>query len=86
MTYSIIGRCARTGQLGLGVTTFSLAVGGRCEGISPFDILQPAFAALTSGAYHPTAEAHAIVADHVMRHVRAVLEKENAPVVAKGVN
>jgi hypothetical protein len=56
------------------------------EGISPFDILQPAFAALTSGAYHPTAEAHAIVADHVMRHVRAVLEKENAPVVAKGVN
>jgi hypothetical protein len=59
------------------------------EGISPFDILQPAFAALTSGAYHPTAEAHAIVADHVMRHVRAVLDKEskeNAPVVAKGVN
>jgi hypothetical protein len=59
------------------------------EGISPFDILQPAFAALTSGAYHPTAEAHAIVADHVMRHVRAVLDKESketAPVVAKGVN
>ena len=26
------------------------------EGISPFDILQPAFAALTSGAFHPTAE------------------------------
>ena len=51
-----------------------------------FDILQPAFAALTSGAYHPTAEAHAIVADHVMRHVRQVLDKENAPVVAKGVN
>lgn len=34
MTYSIIGRCARTGRLGLGVTTFSLAVGGRCEGVS----------------------------------------------------
>ncbi|MEA2850469.1 MAG: hypothetical protein QOE02_488, partial [Rhodospirillaceae bacterium] len=28
MTYSIIGRCARTGRLGLGITTFSLAVGG----------------------------------------------------------
>lgn len=38
MTYSIIGRCARTGQLGLGVTTFSLAVGGRCEGVSPFGV------------------------------------------------
>jgi hypothetical protein len=54
------------------------------EGISPFDILQPAFASLTSGAYHPTAEAHAIVADHVMRHVRTMFDKEEAPVVAKG--
>src|SRR5215831_10123780 len=34
MTYSIIGRCARTGRLGLGITTFSLAVGGRCEGLA----------------------------------------------------
>ena len=33
------------------------------EGISPFDILQPAYAALYSGAIHPSAEAHAIVAD-----------------------
>ena len=33
MTYSIIGRCPRTGRLGLGITTFSLAVGGRCEGV-----------------------------------------------------
>jgi uncharacterized Ntn-hydrolase superfamily protein len=33
MTYSIIARCPRTGQLGLGITTFSLAAGGRCEGI-----------------------------------------------------
>ncbi len=34
MTFSLIGRCARTGRLGLGITTFSLAVGGRCEGIA----------------------------------------------------
>lgn len=34
MTYSIIGRCERTGRLGLGITTFSLAVGGRCEGVA----------------------------------------------------
>jgi uncharacterized Ntn-hydrolase superfamily protein len=34
MTYSLIGRCARTGRLGLGITTFSLAVGGRCEGVA----------------------------------------------------
>jgi uncharacterized Ntn-hydrolase superfamily protein len=33
MTYSIIARCPRTGRLGLGITTYSLAVGGRCEGI-----------------------------------------------------
>ena len=51
------------------------------EGISPFDILQPAFAALISGAFHPTAEGHAIVADHVMRHVRAVLDKEKRQIV-----
>jgi uncharacterized Ntn-hydrolase superfamily protein len=33
MTYSIIARCPRSGKLGLGITTFSLAAGGRCEGI-----------------------------------------------------
>ncbi len=34
MTFSLIGRCERTGRLGLGITTFSLAVGGRCEGVA----------------------------------------------------
>ena len=43
------------------------------EGISPFDILQPAYAALYSGAIHPSAEAHAIVADHVLPYARGVL-------------
>ena len=33
MTYTVIGRCARTGQLGIGITTFSLAVGGYCPTI-----------------------------------------------------
>lgn len=33
MTYSIIARCPRTGQLGIGITTYSIAVGGRSEGI-----------------------------------------------------
>lgn len=33
MTFSIIARCPNTGRLGLGVTTFSIAAGGRCEGI-----------------------------------------------------
>jgi len=37
------------------------------------DIVQPAIAALYSGAFHPTAEAHALVADHAMPHVRRVL-------------
>jgi hypothetical protein len=38
-----------------------------------FDTLQPAYAALFSGAIHPTAEGHAIVADHVMPHARRVV-------------
>ena len=33
MTYSIIARCPKSGRLGLGITTYSLAAGGRCEGI-----------------------------------------------------
>lgn len=33
MTFSIIARCPATGRLGLGITTFSIAAGGRCEGI-----------------------------------------------------
>lgn len=34
---------------------------------------QLAYAALYSGSFHPTAEAHAIIADHVMPHARAAL-------------
>jgi hypothetical protein len=34
---------------------------------------------LYSGAIHPTAEAHAIVADHVVRHVRTILSRQDAP-------
>jgi uncharacterized Ntn-hydrolase superfamily protein len=33
MTYSIIARCPHSGRLGLGIATFSIAAGGRCEGI-----------------------------------------------------
>jgi uncharacterized Ntn-hydrolase superfamily protein len=33
MTFSIIARCPNTGRLGMGVTTYSIAVGGRCEGM-----------------------------------------------------
>src|SRR5262249_28286935 len=44
------------------------------EGLSPFDILQPAYAGLIGGAAHPTAEAHAMVADTVMTHVRKLLD------------
>ena len=43
------------------------------EGISSFDILQPAYAALYSGAMHPTAEGHSIVADTMAKYVREVL-------------
>jgi hypothetical protein len=52
-----------------------LAANTHREGTSLFDILQPAYAALYSGAIHPTAEAHAIVADHVVTHVRAIVDR-----------
>lgn len=47
------------------------------EGTMLFDILQPAYAGLYSGAIHPSAEAHAIVADYVVRHVRSILDKRD---------
>jgi hypothetical protein len=47
------------------------------EGLSLFDILQPAWAGLYSGAIHPTAEAHAIVADHMVKHVRRYVDKSS---------
>lgn len=33
MTYSILARCPRTGRLGLGVATYSIAVGLYCNGV-----------------------------------------------------
>jgi lysophospholipase L1-like esterase len=48
------------------------------EGISLFDLLQPAYAALYSGAFHPTAEGHALVADHVVKHARNILDAKQA--------
>ncbi len=45
-------------------------------GISLFDIIQPVYVGLYSGAVHPTAEAHAIVADHVMTHARKVVDQK----------
>src|SRR5262249_32546507 len=55
-----------------------LAANTHREGSPLFDILQPAYAGLYSGAIHPTAEAHAIVADHVVRHVRKIVDKPEA--------
>jgi hypothetical protein len=55
-----------------------LAANTHREGTPLFDILQPAYAGLYSGAIHPTAEAHAIVADHVVRHVRKIVDKQEA--------
>ena len=34
-TFSIVGRCARTGMLGVAVTTSDLAVGSRCPHVKP---------------------------------------------------
>jgi hypothetical protein len=51
-----------------------LAANTHRDGISLFDILQPAYAGLYSGAVHPSAEGHAMVADTVIKHARAVLD------------
>jgi hypothetical protein len=55
-----------------------LAANTHKDGISVFDILQPAWAGLYSGAIHPTAEGHAIVADHVVRQLRKIVDKPDA--------
>ena len=49
------------------------------EGISLFDILQPAYAALYSGALHPTAEGHAVVADTMVKYAREVIDARAHP-------
>jgi hypothetical protein len=54
-----------------------LAANTHREGLSLFDILQPVWAGLYSGAIHPTAEAHAIVADHMVKHVRRMVDKRD---------
>lgn len=33
MTYTILGACERSGQLGIGIATYSIAVGGLCHGM-----------------------------------------------------
>ncbi len=33
MTYTILGRCQRTGRLGIGIATFSITVGRYCWGV-----------------------------------------------------
>lgn len=32
MTYSVVARCQRTGQLGIGVVSYSMAIGWHCDG------------------------------------------------------
>ena len=32
MTYSMVARCPRTGQFGIGVASFSMAIGRHCDG------------------------------------------------------
>lgn len=51
-----------------------LAANTHREGISLFDIMQPAYAGLYSGAVHPSAEGHAVVADTVITYARKVLD------------
>ena len=33
MTFSIIGRCPETGQVGIAISSSSIAVGARCPGV-----------------------------------------------------
>jgi hypothetical protein len=56
------------------------------EGIAIIDIIQPAYAGLYSGAMHPTAEGHSMVADSVMPTVRAIVDKERAAAVSSVAN
>src|SRR5260370_27952469 len=33
MTYTVLGRCDKTGRLGIGIATFSITVGRYCRGV-----------------------------------------------------
>uniref|UniRef100_UPI0013A5B443 DUF1028 domain-containing protein n=1 Tax=Klebsiella pneumoniae TaxID=573 RepID=UPI0013A5B443 len=33
MTFSIVGRCAETGQLGIAISRWGIAAGARCPGL-----------------------------------------------------
>ena len=59
MTFSLVGRCARSGQLGAAVATSSIAVGARCTyceaGVG---------AVLTQHRTFPVRSAHLLVVGH----------------------
>jgi hypothetical protein len=54
-----------------------LIANSHLEGKHVDDLLQSAFAALYSGAIHPTAQAHATVADYVVKEAREILKKDS---------
>lgn len=52
MTYTLVARCAKTGSLGIGIATYSLAVGAKCPAIAS------GIGALTTQAFvNPTLKA-----------------------------
>ncbi len=73
MTFSIAGRCARTGQFGVAITTSSISVGSRCPharagvgAVATQNITDPHLATLVLDAMEagqPAAEAVAAVVD-----------------------
>ena len=74
--YASRGRWIRTpNDAYFAAMTFPEGVSAALHPSSLHDATWGVLSAVYGGAIHPTAEAHAIVADHVMRHVRALVEQ-----------
>jgi uncharacterized Ntn-hydrolase superfamily protein len=70
LTYTILGHCERTGQLGVGIATYSLGVGGYCP------LLKTGVAALVCQAYgDPRLRAPAMLLLEEGHEPSAVLER-----------
>ena len=96
-TFSIVGRCSRTGMLGIGITTSEIAVGSRCPYVRPLvgavstqastdPRLGPFALRLLETGYSPARAIHELEASdpHIERRQLGVVDKYGSPAARTG--
>jgi len=73
MTYTILGRCERTGRLGIGIATFSITVGRYCHGVRAMTgvTVSQAFANETNNQLALRLLAQGFTAGSVLSHLKS---------------